>query len=488
MEILSIREMYSADQNAVAAGIPSLLLMETAGEQAAKEIFKRFGKTRVAVFCGPGNNGGDGLVVARHLKKLGAKVKVALFGGRESLARDAEIMALKWDDSFCSFEKIVLDEVDLIVDAIFGAGLSRPIAGDVKTLMKNIHARRIPAVAIDIPSGVNGDTGEINGFAIPAVMTVTFFRPKFGHYLLPGRALCGDLKVVDIGIPDTVLNQNTGTARLNGPDIWLTKFPWPGLETHKYKRGHGIVLSGPKSNSGAARLAARGALRCGAGLITIASPMSALDENSVNLTSIMAEGWTTCEEFGQIISDVRRNAVLLGPGAGVGNTTRENTLLALNARKNVVLDADALTSFENETETLFQAITGDCILTPHEGEFGRLFSINGDKISRAIAASRLSGAIVVVKGADTVISSPEGRVVVNHNGSPFLATAGSGDVLAGICLGLIAQGMPSFEAACCAVWIHAEAGQRFGPGLIAEDLSEQIPPILAGLTRKAPSF
>lgn len=481
MELLSVAEMYEADRLAIAGGTSSLELMENAGAGVAHEILARFGARPTTILCGPGNNGGDGFVIARHLRREGAAVRLTLLGRRSALKGDAAAMAKRWDGGVEALNPTALDGAELIVDAIFGAGLTRPVEGAVAEMLTAAHRRGLPSVAVDVPSGIDGDSGQVLGTTLPAAMTVTFFRPKTGHRLYPGRALCGELRVIDIGIPASVLNDMSPQAYDNTPERWRHLLPWPAPAGHKYDRGHAVVLSGPRTRSGAARLGARTALRVGAGLVSVASPTSAVAENAAQLTAIMLREWRDRVGFARTIADRRLNAVLLGPGAGVGALTRDNVLAALRVKKSVVLDADALTSFARNPGRLFKAIGSPCIMTPHEGEFARLFDTGGSKLERARRAAQSAGAIILLKGADTVAAAPDGRVVINGNAPPELATAGSGDVLAGLCLGLLAQGMPAFEAAAAAAWMHGEAGRVVGPGLIAEDLPEALPAVLQHL-------
>ncbi len=473
--------MYRADGAATAAGVDGLTLMENAGAGVAEAILERFGTCPVTVLCGPGNNGGDGFVVARRLRAAGSKVRLALLGEKSRLRGDAAAMARRWRGRVLPFEPAALDGAELVVDAIFGAGLSRPVDGAVRTLLEAVAARGLAVVAVDCPSGVDGDTGAVLGFALPAVLTVSFFRPKPGHFLYPGRGLAGELRVVDIGMPESVVRNIAPTLWINDTNLWLNCYPWARAEGHKYDRGHAVVVSGPKGRSGAARLAARAALRIGAGLVTVACPASALAENAAQLTAVMVGEWRDLDGYARLLGDPRLNAVLLGPGNGVGVRTREAVLASFRPGRATVLDADALTAFQKTPERLFTAIDGECIVTPHEGEFGRLFDHAGGKLQRARRAAADSGAVVVLKGADTVIAAPDGRAAINANAPPELATAGTGDVLAGLALGLLAQGMPAFEAASAAVWLHGEAATRFGTGLIAEDLPEALPGVLRWL-------
>jgi hydroxyethylthiazole kinase-like uncharacterized protein yjeF len=339
-------------------------------------------------------------------------------------------------------------------------------------------------VAVDLPSGISGNSGAVMGAAVNASKTVTFFRKKPGHLLLPGRLHCGAVEVADIGIPDAVLDSIRPGVFANAPALWADRFPVPQAGGHKYRRGHAVVVSGDVSHTGAARLAARGALRAGAGLVTIASPSDALAVNAASNLAVMVRPVDRADEFATWLSDLRLNAVVLGPGGGVGRPMREMVLAALAGERAVVLDADALTSFADAPETLFAAIkvrgASPTVLTPHEGEFVRLFSTVSQtseitsKCDRAKAAAVASGAIVLLKGSDTVVAAPQGRASITENAPPWLATAGSGDVLAGFIAGLLAQGMPGFEAASAATWLHGEAGSEAGPGLIAEDLPEAL--------------
>jgi NAD(P)H-hydrate epimerase len=467
--------MYRADRAAMAAGVDGPTLMENAGAGVAAALIERFGARPTAILCGPGNNGGDGFVVARHLKAAGARVRLALLGEKGRLGGDAAIMAKRWRGRILPFSSAALDGAEVVVDAVFGAGLSRPVDGLVREVLEAAAARGLPSVAVDVPSGVDGDSGAVLGYALPATLTVTFCRAKPGHLLFPGRALAGEVRVVDIGISNNIVEKTIPTIFYNAPKLWLDVYPLPGAEGHKYDRGHAVVVSGPRGRSGAARLAARAALRVGAGLVTVATPASALAENAAQLTAVMVRAWRDSRAYAKLIADPRLNAALLGPGNGVRPTTREAVLATLRRGKATVLDADALTVFRRAPKRLFTAIRGDCILTPHEGEFRRLFGADGSKLERARRAARESGAVVVLKGADTVIAAPDGRAAINVNAPPELATAGSGDVLGGLALGLLAQAMPAFEAAAAAVWLHGAAAAAFGPGLIAEDLAEELP-------------
>jgi NAD(P)H-hydrate epimerase len=480
-EILTNDQMSRADAFAVAAGTPSLTLMENAGRAVAEFIAARYRPWVSVVLCGPGNNGGDGFVVARLLAEKGFDVRVAC---NLISSPDAQAMAEKWTGPRLPLSAAALNGATLIVDALFGAGLSRPLEGAARETVEAVNQSGLPVVAIDVPSGVAGNSGKVLGsLAVKAETTVTFFRKKPAHLLLPGRALCGDLHLADIGIPESAL----GGINLfeNSPARWT--YPFPSAFAHKYERGHVLAVSGPLYATGAIRLAARAALRAGAGLVSVASPREAILVHAAHLTAIMIKPFLGARGLADLLGDKRLNAGVIGPGLGVGGDTRELVGAALNSGAACVLDADALTSFRDDPEALFARIKNACVLTPHDGEFERLFpnllAESDSKIEAVRTAAARAGAVMLLKGSDTVIATPDGTAVINGNAPPSLATAGSGDVLSGIIAGLLAQGMDAFDAACAAAWLHGDAARRFGPGLIAEDLPEMLPQVLAGLPR-----
>lgn len=486
--ILTVREMAAADQLAMASGIPGETLMEAAGRSVAEAIRRAHPEGPALVLCGPGNNGGDGFVVARHLQKCGWPVDLALLGTPGSLKGDAATMAGRWTGPIQSFHPELVQGKAVIVDGVFGAGLARPVTGEAAEMIEAANGAPAFRVAIDIPSGVHGDTGAIAGIAFKADMTVTFFRAKPGHFLMPGRNFTGEMKVTDIGIDAEVLAQIRPAQYLNGPALWADVFSSPDMGAHKYSRGHAIVTSGGQATTGAACLAARGALRIGAGLVTVFCPSESLPALAAKLTAVMTRPYAGSADYMRELEDGRKNAILLGPGNGVTDETRAHVAAALASRKRCVLDADALSVFAASPAELFACIAGDVVITPHAGEFARLFPdlvplLSSDKLSAARRAAVQSGAVVVLKGADTVIAAPDGRAAINANAPPSLATAGSGDVLAGFVVGLLAQAMPTFEAAAAAVWLHGAAAAQFGPGLIAEDLSDQLPIVLQSMKK-----
>ncbi|HVY20109.1 MAG TPA: NAD(P)H-hydrate dehydratase [Bauldia sp.] len=490
MELLSTAEMAEADRLTIGGGIPGIDLMENAGRAVARAVLAAFPRgKRIAVVAGPGNNGGDGFVAARQLAAQGHEVRVLLCGDRTKLKGDALLAADTWTGTveFAAPGALAQADVDVIVDALFGAGLDRPVRGDALAIIEAINASGIPAVAVDLPSGINGNSGAVMGAAVRAARTVTFFRRKPGHVLLPGRTYCGPVEVAQIGISDSVLATLKPKTFANEPALWSGQFPVPRVDAHKYTRGHAVVVSGGMSHTGAARLSARGALRAGAGLVTIASPREALAVNAAQSLAVMVRPVDGAVELAALLQDARLNALVIGPGGGVGPEMREMVKAALAGRRDVVLDADALTSFADNPKTLVKALENrpeSCaILTPHEGEFVRFFksveqipSVK-QKLEAARAASHETSAIVVLKGPDTVVAAPDGRAAIAGNAPPYLATAGAGDVLAGMIAGLLAQGMPGFEAACGAVWLHGKAAQVAGPGLISEDLPEALPAV-----------
>ncbi len=487
--LLTTAQMNAADRETIAAGIAGERLMANAGGAVAREILRRWPPGRVAVLCGPGNNGGDGFVVACAIAQAGWSVRVGLLGDPGAVQGDARHHRDRWTGPVEPLTPAVWADADLIVDALFGSGLNRPLAPELAALLAAIAARRgagprdaarRPAlVAIDVPSGLEGDTGVSRG-AIAADCTVSFVRKKPGHLLLPGRSLCGELLVADIGTPAAVLDAIAVDTGENDPTLWQAELPRPAQAGNKFHRGHALLYGGYPT-TGAARMAARAAARAGAGLTTIAVAESALPVYAAALLSIMVRPLARPGDLAQLLADPRFTAFLIGPGAGVGPETLQHATAMLGTGRPVVLDADAISVFRERREALRDAIRGPCVLTPHDGEFARVFDPAGDKLLRARRAARESGAVIVLKGADTVIAAPDGRALVNANAPPTLATAGAGDVLGGFVLGLLCQGMDAFLAAAAAVWMHGAAAAEFGPGLLAEDLPDLLPAVLRRL-------
>ncbi len=488
LAVLSVAEMYAADQAAEASGVASIDLMEAAGAAVARVVQARWKPQPVMVLCGPGNNGGDGFVAARLLAQAGWPVRLALLGDASALRGDAAAHAKLWQGPVLPLTPDVLDGQTLVIDALFGAGLSRALEGSARAVIARINAEKLTCVAVDVPSGIQGDSGHIlgeDGIAPRCAATVTFFRRKPAHLLFPGRDLCGDITVADIGIPDVVLEEIAPRTAHNDPGLWT--LPPLGWSDHKYTRGHAVIVGGG-TVTGAARLAARGARRAGAGVLTLAVPSAAHQVYASSDPGNIVRVVDSAQELDALLADKRRNGVLIGPGADVGADTAVRILNILRLDRAVVLDAGALASFEDDPDTLFKAIRrhgSGVVMTPHEGEFGRLFKgerfQNGGRLERARKAAETSGAVVLFKGPATVVAAPDGRAAIADNAPPWLATAGSGDVLAGMILGLLVQGMPAWEAACAGVWLHGAAGACLGRGMIAEDLAEALPKVLKTL-------
>lgn len=496
IELLTPGEMAACDRLTIEGGVAGFALMEKAGRAVADAVACHPLGTRVVVVAGGGNNGGDGFVAARVLAERGYPVCVLLLGDVSALRGDAAEAARLWSGPVEPATPGAVAGAGVIVDALFGAGLNRAVEGSARAMIEAMNSCGSAVVAVDLPSGVNGASGAVMGAAVTASESITFFRRKPGHVLLPGRLHAGNVRVADIGIPARVLERVRPQTFANGPELWGRDFPAPQLDGHKYSRGHAVVVSGDVSFTGAARLAARGALRAGAGLVTLASPRAALAVNAAASLAVMVRAADGPEELRKLLADRRINAVALGPGLGVGANTRALVETAVDGERAVVLDADALTSYADEPAALFAGIAAQpgrpVVLTPHQGEFSRLFkklaqgTENESKLVLARAAAKLSGAVVLLKGADTVVAAPDGRAAINENAPAWLATAGSGDVLTGIIAGLLAQHMPAFEAACAGAWLHGEAGNEAGPGLISEDLPEALPAIYRRMFENLP--
>ncbi|THD65315.1 NAD(P)H-hydrate dehydratase, partial [Phenylobacterium sp.] len=444
------------------------------GTAVADAVCARFDKQATTVLCGPGDNGGDGYVAARLLKDRGWPVEVRNLG--EPATQDAQAASARWSGPTKPLNGVL--EPGVWIDALFGAGLSRPLEGPAAAAALAMAETPERVVAIDVPSGVPGDTGKPLGPAACASLTVTFHAKKPAHLLEPGHGRCGEVIVADIGLGVT-----DSKTMENGPELWLPRFPWPTAASHKHARGRLVVVSGEAWQTGAARLAARAGLRIGAGLVTVLSPPEALPVNAAHLEAVMLKPFETDLELEQAAKDV--DAAVIGPAAGVGEPTLLNVLALARTGAALVLDADAITVFREDPEELFSLLDRDDVLTPHPGEFERLFpgllAASPERITAARTAAERAGAVVLLKGSDTVIAAPDGRCAVNGNGSPWLATAGSGDVLSGFIGGLVAQGMESFEAACAGAWIHTEAAELHGPGLVSEDLPGLAPAVLRRL-------
>lgn len=490
LELLTADEMRRAEKITIDNGTPALTLMENAGKGVTEEVVRRFARgSKVSVLCGPGNNGGDGFVCARSLRERGYQVRLALLCKLEELGPDAREMARRWDEQIEPMVPRAIEGAEVIVDAILGSGLKGPVNGVVGQIIDQVNERELPVVAVDVPTGIDATFGNIQGVAFKAVSTVTFFRRKTGHVLLPAKRLCGEVRTVDIGIPNSVLADIVPQTFVNEPDFWLRYFPRLKPDGHKYDRGHAVVVSGPMESTGAARLSARGALRIGAGLVSVATSKAAFYINAAQLTSIMVSAYDGGAGLAELLTDTRRNAVLIGPGAGATAETRENVAAVLSSGATVVIDAEGLTAFAADPQELFGLIQqrhAPTILTPHKGEFDAIFPELGNaesKLEQAKRAAEISGAVMVFKGPDTVVSAPDGLSAITEGAPPWLATAGTGDVLAGFIVGLCAQGMSPLDAAVAGVWIHSDIARVVGPGMIAEDMSPMLPALLQRLNK-----
>ncbi|MEO8779392.1 MAG: NAD(P)H-hydrate dehydratase [Rhodanobacter sp.] len=481
--LLTVDQMAEADRLSMVAGVSAFELMTNAGACVANAIIARWTARPLLVLCGPGNNGGDGFVAAQRLAEAGWPVRVALLGGRSDSKGNAHRHAERWHGMVEVLDPAVLEGAQLIVDALFGAGLARPLTGSARDTLAAAAAGTAPIIAIDVPSGVMGDTGEVMG-AVSAALTLTFFRKKPGHLLLPARDLCGEVVVTDIGSPLSVLHEIEPDTFENTPCLWRAALPQPGSAGDKHARGHALVYGGYPM-TGTARMAARAAARAGAGMTTVAVPESALPIYAAALTSIMVRPIVTPGDFSHLLSRSRFSAWLIGPGAVADTATLRRTVAMLAEGRPTVIDAEAITVFQDDPSVLDRAIRGPCVLIPQESEFRRVFDPVGDKLTRTRAAAKRCGAVIVLTGSDTVIAAPDGRAIINANAPPTLATAGSGAVLGGIILGLMAQGMAAFAAAAAGVWLHGAAAAAFGPGLLAEDLPDLLPGVFQRLAGKA---
>lgn len=488
IELLTPSEMADADRLAIAEAVTADQLLERAGRAVADVASRYPFNTPILVLCGTGLNGGDGFVAARILRERGYRVRLGLLGPVAALGGEVAFAAEKWGQPIEDALTLSLPKEGVIIDALLGAGLSRDIGGPLAALVERVNAAGRPVVAVDLPSGIDGATGQIRGAAIKAQETVTFFRRKPGHLLLPGKLHCGAVRVADIGISDGVLATIRPRTFVNQPDLWQSGLPRLAAAGHKYARGHLAVLSAGIEGTGAARLAAKAGLRAGAGLVTVASPSDALGVHAASLDAIMVRRCDGVEGLAVLLEDNRRNAFVVGPALPPDEETRAKVELVLSASRAVVIDAGALSAFAAERIhfiATLRAALGPVVLTPHEGEFARVFEDivgrHGSKLDRARAAAEATGAVIVLKGADTVIAAPDGRAAINANAPPTLATAGSGDVLSGLIGGLLAQSMPAFEAASAAVWLHGEAAGLFGRGLTADDLPGMLPKAMSAL-------
>lgn len=484
--LLTPDEMGRADQLTIEAGTPGTVLMERAGQAVVYAILSRWPEPQtVTVLCGPGNNGGDGYVIARLLAQAGWQVDVLSYG-QPKPGTDAAWALSNWQGGVRDLSSHVMTSASgLVVDALFGAGLSRDLPEDLQAVIRKVGELGLPVVSVDLPSGIDGANGLVRGAAFEATLSVTFFRKKPGHLLYPGRGHCGDTQVAQIGIGEDVLTEINPKTFENQPPLWLKEWPPRANSSHKFTHGHAVIVSGDEWSTGASRLAAKAALRAGAGLVSVAGSADALRVHANHLTAVMLKPLSADQDLRELLSDRRVTGICIGPALGLDERAHQQVLATLESGVPVVLDADALTIWKSDSEALFAKIAQQdraVVMTPHDGEFARLFpdlAEDPDKVLKVRRAAKRSGAIVCLKGADTVIGAPDGRIAINCNAPPSLATAGSGDVLAGLICGRLAAGMKAFEAACASVWLHGEAGKVYPEGLTADDLDDALRQVLS---------
>lgn len=475
--LLTCAQMRRAEALSCARGTHDYWdLMKVAGGAVAKAAMERFKPCRVLVLCGAGNNGGDGYVAAEALRLAGWDVRVGALA--VPTAKEAIMASQAWQGETVPLSPTLLEDCDLVIDALFGTGLTRPLEDTAAQMIEAVAAKGIPVIAADIPSGVDGDTGRVLGCAARAVATVTFFRKKVGHALLPALDLCGEVIVADTGMYADVLDEISPTIAENNSALWRASQPKLEVQNNKFHRGHALIFGGPIM-TGASRLAARAAQRMGAGLVTLGCPPEAWEIYAKSLESVMVRPLRSGQDEAELLGNPKVTAILIGPGLGREVEAKDQILRVLPTGKQAILDADALSLFEGDERTLLNNLHEKCILTPHEGEHSRVFGVlDADKITKARNSAQKAGCIVLLKGADTVIAHPEGFCVVNTNAPPWLATAGAGDVLAGMILGLVTAGMPLFAAACAAAHEHGQAATLCGQGLIAEDLVDRLSTVI----------
>ncbi len=480
--LLTVAQMGAADRGAMAAGVPGTLLMDRAGLAVATAIMERFPPEAIDIFCGPGNNGGDGFVAARYLAEAGWPVRLYASRDRADYRGDAAHHVALWSSPVESLEKAEVRPESLLLDALFGAGLDRPLKGLAGDLVASWKREGAKVVAVDVPSGLDGDSGQVLGeHCCPAALTITFCRLKPGHLLQPGRRICGEVRLADIGIPDSVVADQDPRFFRNGPTLWGSSLRWRSPESHKYSFGS-LLIRGGADMTGAARLAARSGLRVGSGLVTLAVPRASFPIYALSAAAVILAAVDSQVDWQDRIDESRTSAILVGPGNGADDATRRAASAALASAKPCLLDADAITVFAGDAEALLEGRQGALVLTPHAGEFARLFpDLEGTWVERARQAAEALDAVVVLKGSDSIVAAPDGRVAINDNAPPGLAIAGAGDVLSGLIAGLMAQGLPAFDAAAAAVWMHGAAAEGAVAGLLADDLPDRIPAILASL-------
>lgn len=477
--LLSAEQMRRVDACAIERVGDSLILMEAAGTATfnyIKDLLEHEKqKPNLLILCGTGNNGGDGLVIARHCLEQGLSVKICLVGDPKALSDTAERVYDTLPIScFIKLSEVEFETYTVMVDALFGTGLQRDVAGEYAHVIDRANQSDALKIAVDIPSGIETDSGKILGTAFKVDHTVTFFASKPGHYIMPGKDYCGVVTVVDIGIEQQDTEGERFQTHLNHPDLWQGSLVSMQQDQHKYNRGHTIVVGGAMEHVGATKLASLAALRAGSGLVSIACSQASLLAYASWVTAIMTKPYADEEALDTILTHPKVTSIAFGMGAGVTEQTRQRTIRILNSQKACVLDADALSVFKGGWNDLQPSLHSQVILTPHYAEFERVFgdviSPNQGRLQQAMQAAALAGTVIVLKGNDTIIASPDGRALINACAPIHLATAGSGDVLAGIIVAQLAQGNEPFEAAASGVWMHSQAANQYKKGMIADDI------------------
>lgn len=487
--LLTAQQSRDLDAEAIKLGVTGESLMEAAGRAVADMLAEYIGTPleaggTVIILCGPGNNGGDGFVAARHLEEWGYPISLRCAVLPSKLKGDAKLAANKWRGPVEAMSATGFKEAAAIVDCLFGTGLNKPIEGELAEIISAVNSAGTFVLAVDIPSGLSADTGLPVGPCVEAGATITFNFKKIGHVIVPGRYLCGgnsNIVVSDIGVPNKAFSAINPQDSENIPDFWGSNFPFSGPQTHKYGRGHMLVLGGKEPTLGASRLASLAGLRVGAGLVTLAAPSETYPVQASALMDVMVRRFDSAFGFMGIVNDPRIKAVLVGPGAGRGEKTVDLVKQVGAKKKHLVLDADALASLVGRREVIHELKSPEIVLTPHEGEFAKLFpelDFNADRLDAVRRAAKTTETVIVLKGVSTVVAAPDGRVSIATNAPSWLSVGGTGDVLSGMVCGLMTQGMPAFEAASAGVWIHGEAGMKAGRGLIASDLLDVIPKVL----------
>lgn len=491
--VLDNEQMRTADRLTIEDGVDGFDLMLTAGQAVANYAHEHYAGHKIIILCGPGNNGGDGYVAAEFLRDLGAEIFVFSLQSTRKLKGDTKKAYKHFGGDVYKTAQLIKEFKNadaeqakgyLFIDAVFGTGFHGDLPKDLITISKIITRLKIPVLAVDVPSGVNGSTAQAAGHTLDADHTVTFFRKKKAHCLMPAMAKCGTICVHAIGIHDNLLDKHGFAAIENVQKLWIEKLPEIKKEDHKYNRGH-IAMLGGAEMTGAIRMAAQASMRAGAGMCTIHSLDSAAHDYKEDMPHLMFQKLSRFEDYVAQAKQDKKHILLLGPGFGRADDEMLKQLvldcLALN--KPAVLDADALSCFEDNPSALTDALHEKCVITPHEGEFKRLFpNIDGDtKFDRTLNAAQMTSAVIVHKGADTIIAQNNNKPALHTHASSWLSTAGAGDVLAGIIAGLLGQHVAPYDAACMGAWMYGEASVRFGAGLTAPDIIDQIPSVLKDL-------